>query len=250
MNKLPLRSVVFSTFLLVVCCAVSRNEVRAQSMPGPANDMGPHMAMTKLRPLRPGDQARADAIVAAAKKVAERYRDYRKTQADGYVIFMPDQRQNVYHFIRESSSLADKERFDPDLPPALLYTKMDGPSPGYKLIGVMYMSRYGATEEELDARIPLSIAQWHVHINMCVPPQPEKRNWLMGDPTFGLDGSITTAEACSAAGGYFRPHLSGWMVHVYPFETDPAKVWDVGMGDDHGMEHNSMPSTKMPSTKM
>jgi hypothetical protein len=245
MNKLPLRSVVFSTFLLVVCCAVSRNEVRAQSMPGPANDMGPHMAMTKLRPLRPGDQARADAIVAAAKKVAERYRDYRKAQADGYVIFMPDQHQNVYHFIRESSSLADKERFDPDQPPALLYTKMDGPSPGYKLIGVMYMSRYGATEEELDARIPLSIAQWHVHLNMCVPPQPEKRNWLMGDPTFGLDGSITTAEACSAAGGYFRPHLSGWMVHVYPFETDPAKVWGVGMGDDHGMEHNSMPSTKM-----
>ena len=25
----------------------------------------------------------------------------------------------------------------------------------------MYMARYGATDEELDARIPLSIAQWH-----------------------------------------------------------------------------------------
>jgi len=107
------------------------------------------------------------------------------------------------------------------------------------------MARYGATEEELNARIPLSIAQWHVHLNMCVPQQLEGRDWLMDDATFGLNGSITTAEACTAAGGHFRPHLSGWMIHVYPFETDPAKVWSAGMGDDHGMEHNSMPGKKM-----
>lgn len=245
MKKLPLRSFVFSTLLLVVCGPVSHNGVRAESMTGPARDMDPHMGMTKLRPPRPGDQARADAVLAAAKKAAERYRDYRRAEADGYTIFMADQHQNVYHFIRESSNLGDKEHFDPDQPPALLYTKIEGPSPGYKLIGVMYMARYGATEEELNARIPLSIAQWHVHLNMCVPPQPEQRNWLMGDPTFGLNGSITTEEACRAAGGYFKPHLSGWMVHVYPFETDPAKVWGVGMGDDHGMEHNSMPGMKM-----
>jgi hypothetical protein len=245
MNKLPLCSVVFSTFLTVVCGAIAHNGVRAESVPGPVTDVDAHMSMTKLRPLRPGDQARADTIVAAAKKAAEKYRDYRKAQADGYTIFMPDQHQNVYHFIRESSTLADKERFDPDQPPALLYTKIDGPAPGYKLIGVMYMARYGASEEELNARIPLSIAQWHVHLNMCVPPQPEQRNWLMDDPTFGLNGSITTAEACTAAGGYFKPHLSGWMVHIYPFETDTAKVWSPGMGDNHAAQHKSMPGTKM-----
>ena len=245
MKKLPLRSVVFSTFLIVVGAGILHDDLRARSAAGPASDMDPHMGMTKLRPPRPGDQARADAILAAAKKAAERYRDYRKAEADGYTIFMPDQHQNVYHFIRESSNLGDKERFDPDQPPALLYTKIDGPSPGYKLIGVMYMAHYGTTDEELNARIPLSIAQWHVHLNMCVPPQPEERNWLMGDPTFGLSGSITTAEACTAAGGYFKPHLSGWMVHVYPFETDPTKVWGAGMDDDHGREHNSMPGMKM-----
>jgi hypothetical protein len=114
---------------------------------------------------------------------------------------MPEQRQNVYHFIREASVLGDKDCFDPDQPRGLLYTKIDGPAPGYKLVGVMYMGRYGATEEELNARVLLSIAQWHVHLNMCVPQQPEQRNWLMGDPTFGLDGSITTPEACKAAGG-------------------------------------------------
>ena len=203
------------------------------------------MAMTKLRPLQPGDQVRADAIVASAKKTAERYRDYRKAEADGYTIFMPEQHQKVYHFIRESSVLENRERFDPDQPPALLYTKIDGPNPGYKLVGVMYMARYGATEEELNARIPLSIAQWHVHLNMCVPQQLEGRDWLMDDATFGLNGSIAAAEACTAAGGHFRPHLSGWMIHIYPFETDPAKVWSAGMGDDHGMEHNSMPGKKM-----
>jgi hypothetical protein len=245
MNKLLLRSVVFSTFLIVVCGGIAHNEVRVKPIPGPATDMDLHMSVTKLRPLAPGDQARADAILASAKKAAERYRDYRKAEADGYTIFMPDQRQNVYHFIRESSNLGDKERFNPDQPPALLYTKMEGPNPGYKLVGVMYMARYGATDAELNARIPLSIAQWHVHLNMCVPPQPEERNWLMGDPTFGLSGSITTAEACTAAGGYFRPHLSGWMVHVYPFETDPAKVWGAAMADDHGTEHRSMPGMKM-----
>jgi hypothetical protein len=70
MNKLPLRSVVFSTFLMVVCAAVSHNDVRAGSVAGPATDMDPHMSMTKLRRLRPGDQARADAIVAAAKRAS------------------------------------------------------------------------------------------------------------------------------------------------------------------------------------
>jgi hypothetical protein len=242
MNKLLLRSVVFLTLLVVVCAAVVHNQLTAKSMAEPATDADPHMSMTKLRPPRPGDQARADAIVAAAKKTAERYRDYRKAEADGYTIFMPDQRQNVYHFILESPSSDDKERFDPDQPRGLLYTKIDGPTPGYKLIGVMHMARYGATEEELNARIPLSIAQWHQHLNMCVPQQPEQRNWLTGDPTFGLNGSITTAEACRAAGGTFRPHLAGWMIHVYPFETDPAKVWSAGMGDDHG---KSMPAMKM-----
>jgi hypothetical protein len=242
--KLLLRSVVFSTFLIVVNAAILRDDLRAQSVAGPASDMDPHMGMTKLRSAQPGDQARADAILAAAKKAAERYRDYRKAEADGYTIFMPDQNQNVYHFIRESSNIGDRELFDPDRPPALLYRKINGPNPRYKLIGVMYMARYGTTDEELNARIPLSVAQWHVHLNMCVPPQPEERNWLMGDPTFGLSGSITTAEACTAAGGSFRPHLSGWMVHVYPFETDPAKVWGAGI-NDHGMEHDAMPGMKM-----
>jgi hypothetical protein len=109
MKKLPLRSVVFPIVLIVFCGAILLDDLRAQSVAGPASDMDPHMGMTKLRPPRPGDQARADAILTAAKRAAQRYRDYRKAEAEGYTIFMPDQHQNVYHFIRESSNLSDKK---------------------------------------------------------------------------------------------------------------------------------------------
>jgi hypothetical protein len=42
---------------------------------------------------------------------------------------------------------------------------------------------------------------------------------------FGFRGSIATEEACEQAGGRWFPQIFGWMVHVYPYETDPAKVW-------------------------
>jgi hypothetical protein len=35
------------------------------------------------------------------------------------------------------------------------------------------------------------------------------------------------------------------MVHVYPYEKDPKKVWAEGMDDEHGMQHDSM-SMDMP----
>src|SRR5258707_4491018 len=191
------------------------------------------MSMSKLRPLQPGDKARADAVVAAARKAAERYRDYRVAEADGYTIFMPDQHQNVYHFVLDSADSETKAYFDPNRPPALLYTKKDSPNPDYKLVGVMYTAPHGATEEELNARIPLSIAQWHEHINMCVPPQPEQRNWLMGDRQFGLNGSITTAEACRAVGGHFMAHLFWGVTYVFPLLTQSAKDLGAGVGGDH-----------------
>jgi len=49
----------------------------------------------------------------------------------------------------------------------------------------------------------------------------------MPHPQFGLRGSITTQEACDAAGGTFHPVIFNWMVHVYPFEKDQASIWSV-----------------------
>ena len=51
--------------------------------------MAGHMYMTSLRPQQPGDQQKADAVVAAAKQAMAPYEDYRKALADGYTIFLP-----------------------------------------------------------------------------------------------------------------------------------------------------------------
>jgi hypothetical protein len=43
----------------------------------------------------------------------------------------------------------------------------------------MCTAPYGASEAELNARIPLSITEWREFINMGATPQSEQRNWLM-----------------------------------------------------------------------
>ncbi|MGB7583928.1 MAG: hypothetical protein WBM11_03710 [Terriglobales bacterium] len=187
-------------------------------------DMGPHMKMTPLRPLQPGDQERADQVVQAARRVAEKYSDYKVALADGFKIFMPDHPQKQYHFTNYWYAFEARRHFNPDLPTSLLYEKNGD---GYKLIGVMYTARKDASLEELDSRIPLSIAQWHAHVNLCLPP-PDQRQEAMGpNPRFGLHGSITTQAQCDAAGGRFLPQIFGWMVHVYPFEQKPEDIWSV-----------------------
>jgi hypothetical protein len=94
----------------------------------------------------------------------------------------------------------------------------------------MYTAPPNLSLEELNRRLPLSIAQWHQHINLCMPPgtgrlgaagdRPASR-----DPRFGFRGTITTAEACTAAGGEFHERVFGWMVHVNMFEAANA-VWE------------------------
>ncbi len=53
-------------------------------------DMGPHMKMTALRPAKPGDAERAQAVVEAARKASEKYIDYHAALADGFKIFHPE----------------------------------------------------------------------------------------------------------------------------------------------------------------
>jgi len=204
------------------------------------------MYMTTLQPVQPGDQKKADAIIAAAKQAMAPYEDYQKALADGYKIFLPNVPQPQYHFTKYEYGFEARRSFDPLKPTSLLYRKTaDG---GYKLIGAMYTDRVDASEEELNERIPLSIARWHQHINFCKAPMGhQKADYFGPDAKFGLLGSITTLEACEAAGGQFFPHVFGWMVHVYPYETDPKKIWSTN-DDDAGhdnMDHMAMPGMKM-----
>jgi len=187
-------------------------------------DMGPHMKMTTLRDPKPGDQEKADQVAEAARRVAEKYQDYKVAMADGYKIFLPNLQQKQYHFTNYWYGFEASQRFNPDHPTSLLYEKQGD---GYRLIGVMYTAPKAFTWAELDQRIPLSIAEWHAHVNLCVPPADKKKEMWGPQPQFGLAGSIATREACDAAGGRFIPQIFGWMVHVYPFEQKPEDVWSV-----------------------
>jgi hypothetical protein len=237
-----------STVAALTLGAQQRGNTNSPAIAASAGDMAHmsgHMYMTSLRPLQPGDQQKADVIAQAAKTSMAPYQDYRKALADGYEIFLPNIPQAQYHFTRYDYGLEARSHFDPSKPTSLLYKKTaDG---GYQLVGAMYTDRVDASEDELNDRIPLSIARWHQHINFCKAPAGEKAAYFGADAKFGLRGSITTKEACDAAGGEFHPHLFGWMVHIYPYESDPKKIWST-MDDDQGhdnMDHSAMPGMKM-----
>lgn len=207
--------------------------------------MAGHMYMTTLRPMSGGDQQRADALVRDATAAIAPYKDYRKALADGYEIFLPDVAQSQYHFTKYEYGRQARLRFDPLKPTSLLYKKT---SDGYELVGAMYTDRVDALEDELNERVPLSIARWHQHINFCKAPAGQKAAYFGPAAKFGLRGSIDTKEACEEAGGTFYPHLFGWMVHIYPYETDPKDIWstqDDNQGHDN-MDHGALPAMKMP----
>lgn len=241
----------FRWFLFLVLAAVflaATMPVRARENPdqasGSMGGMMAHMYLTALRPVQAGDRQKADAIVAAAKLAMAPYQDYHQAEADGYRPFFPHVKQPLYHFTNYAHMREANWRFDPLKPTSLLYRKnADG---GYTLVGVMYTDRVTASEEELNGRIPLSVARWHQHVNFCKAPFGQWAGYYGPHPEFGLMGSIHTRAACETAGGVFLPHVLGWMVHVYPYETDPAKVWSIEDDPDHdNMDHMAMPGMKM-----
>jgi len=183
---------------------------------------GGHMRMTARRPASTADQQRADQILAALRTAIAPYKDYRVAEAAGYVQFHPEIPQPMYHFTNYVNAAASGFSFDPARPTSLMYKRVPG---GYELMGAMYTAPAKATDDQLDQRVPLSVATWHLHTNLCIPPSGQRVAWTGPNAQFGLQGSITTAPACAAAGGTFKPVIYGWMVHVWPLETDPSKVW-------------------------
>jgi len=230
--------------LIAILLGTSASMV-AQADTGMASMAG-HMVMTDSRPAAANDATKARMVADRARAAMEPYKDYRKALADGYQIFLPNVPQPQYHFTKYQYGLEARQHFDPDKPTSLLYKKLsDG---DYQLVGAMYTDRVDAPEDELNARIPLSIARWHQHTNFCKAPADRKAEYFGPEAKFGLRGSITTKAACEAAGGEFQPHIFGWMVHVYPYESDPAKIWSTS-DDDEGhdnMDHSAMPGMKMP----
>jgi hypothetical protein len=202
--------------------AAKANEAHAvhDMTPGHHDAHNLHMHMTAMRPQTPEDAARANEVIAQLRTGIEKYKDYHVALNDGYRIFLPNLPQPEYHFTNYKNGFLEAFTFDPSRPTSLLYKKVPG---GFALVGAMYTMPKRATEDQLNARIPLSVAMWHLHTNLCMPQKDQLRgaDWTK----FGLRGTIATEVACEAAGGRFHPVIFGWMVHVYPFEDSSDKIF-------------------------
>lgn len=190
-----------------------------QMTPGHRHE-GPHIRLSATRPVTPEDERRADLLVATLRHSLEKYRDWKVAVADGYEPFLPEQKLPEHHFTNYRIGFEAAFGFDPARPTSLLYKRT---TDGWELRGAMYTAPQRFSEERLDQRVPLSVTRWHQHINICLPQRDRAAtaDWTQ----FGPAGSIATEQACQDAGGRWMPRLFGWMVHVYPWESDPAKVW-------------------------
>ena len=218
--------------------------------------IGDHMTMTPTRQQTPADAQRGEEIIATMRRVLARYQDSDAAVAAGYIPYMPTVPQDVYHFANRALS-ADEYLGDVSIerPGALLFERKT--LGGYKLVGAMYSAPANYTLDQLDAIIPLSLTHWHAHTNICLPAGVTEQDVMngdvrghfrasipinpmglsfsagtsarmrlgyMADPRFGFAGTISTAADCEAVGGNFHPQIFGWMVHVYPFQSDDLKV--------------------------
>ena len=163
-------------------------------------NMGPHMKMTPYQPISTPDITRMHAIVQNAHVCFDKYQDYHLALQDGYQIFAPNIPQDIYHFANIQSFAEAQTTFDLAHPSALLYKKV---AEGYQFVGVMYSAPANVTAEQLNQRIPLSIAPWHLHVNFCLPAGDNEQTLFHANSLFGLTGTISTQAQCSRVGGTF-----------------------------------------------
>jgi len=181
---------------------------------------GPHMKWTTLRPVGAGDPEQANRIVQTLRQALSKYKDYHVAVDEGFLPMHPGRKPRHYHFANKERRHLARIQFDAAQPTSLLYKKT---SDGYELEGAMFTAPRGMTEDELNERIPLSIARWHAHVNICLAPDGSGRR--ISRRQFGFKGTIADESECRQAGGQFVAQAGGWMIHVYPFEATAEKIW-------------------------
>ncbi len=233
----------------IVCALACAAPLAAQDHDhgSPSNNGNLHMEMSPVRHATSADSARAAQVARELKTALAPYRDTIAAVQDGYKMFMPQvKEQKVYHFTSNWRAVQEAFRFDPAKPTSILYTK--GADGRFVLVGAMYTApkRFGI--DKLNARVPVSIARWHKHVNWCIPPKEDAERWLErrdGQPLFGPESPIATEKACKAVGGVFHENLFGWMLHANVIEnSDPVAVW----GDEHAGHdmHSAMKADPNP----
>jgi hypothetical protein len=205
---------------------------KSDETPVPSMKMGNHMQMSLKAKTEPGDEQRAQRIVAAARDVLVRYADVSVALRDDYKPFHPTGRMGEeVHYTNYGFARREQQRVDYRQPGSILYRRTPE---GMKAVGVMYTAPRDSTPEQLDGIAPLSVATWHRHVDFCAGPQTLPFSEQFGPGAqFGPQGSIQTEDACIAAHGLWIPVVFGWMTHVYPDEKD---TW---AGMDMHMESNT-----------
>ena len=229
------------TLLLLVSVpglALAQHDHSGAMSPADMKAMAAHMELTPLRTANRADSIRAASLVVDLRRAIARYHDVRKAVDDGFRQFAPQMKnQRVYHFTNYRWGFENAFRFDPVKPTSLLYKKDSSGS--FVLIGAMYTAPKRSSADNLDSRVPLSVARWHKHVNWCLPPRGHQERWTetrSGRPVFGPLG-VASEQECKSAGGRFAKDVFGWMVHANVFAgDDPRVIW----GDDHQMTGDEM----------
>ena len=205
---------------------------KTDETPVPSMKMGNHMQMSLQNESQPGDEQRAQEIVAAAHQVLIRYADVNVALRDGYKPFHPTgQVGEEVHYTNYRFASRERRHVDYNQPGSILYRRTPE---GMKAVGVMYTAPRDSTPEQLNSVAPLSVATWHRHVDFCAGPRTLPLSEQFGPHAqFGPQGSIHTEDACRAAHGLWIPVVFGWMTHVYP---DDKQAW---AGMDMEMESNT-----------
>jgi hypothetical protein len=234
---IPLVRSMCVAMMLLVAATTRASAQHSHSVSAPVvsavdmSAMAAHMETTPPRKATTADSLRANEIVNDLRVAIAKYRDVKVAEADGFKMFAPQIRnQLVYHFTKNLWALENQFTFNPARPTSLLYRR--DATGNFVLLGAMYTAPKRYLLSDLDKRIPTSVAQWHKHVNWCVPPRGESDRWTEaknGRPVFGPLG-VATREECNAVDGRFVKEVFGWMVHANVFASnDPKVIW----GDTH-----------------
>ena len=194
----------------------------------PEPDTEVHLSLAPARVATADDSTRADLLLVEMREALRKYGDVRVAAADGFEELPATQgKHTVHHLSNWAWARAEAHTFDPARPTSLLYR--EGTDGTLALIGAMYTAPAGASIDELDRRIPVSLARWHRHINWCAPKSGSGSEWVAvqdGVPLYGPRSPVASREACESTGGIFFPGIFGWMAHVtLNGSDDPRVVW-------------------------
>src|ERR1700683_5235259 len=115
----------------------------------PSMKMGNHMQMSLKGKAQPGDEQRAQRIVAAAGGVVAHYSDVNTALRDGYRPFHPTGKLGEeVHYTSYRYNRLEQRHMNYDHPGSILYKRTPE---GMKAVGVMYTAPQDSTPEYLNA---------------------------------------------------------------------------------------------------